>query len=345
MPAPQLQHSGRVKYCACSLRGKVSLSNGGSQNCMGRADVWVLAQVFDVAGEQVAPLADLSGHEGPVWQVLNHLVLPTTQPCLFGTQSVSPLCRALSPVPAFCHTQSVGSPCRALRHVPAFYKAQSVSPRSPLCSTVTASLWDNSLPPRQVAWAHPKFGSLLASCSFDHRVIVWKEAPENTWTPVRPSACPAPPAAREPVHSECRLVCCLGSYELSLMRIKCVRVYRWNVSLQLVTGSAGRCTRRPCTARRSTAWRLRRTSWGCCWRPRPRTVRCRCSRISLRAAGPPTRRAHDAKPESVGHCKECQGYNASCCRVRCQCCGFWPRHQALTNPTLIVSGPHHLYMV
>ena len=53
------------------------------------------------------------------------------------------------------------------------------------CAGVTRAL------PGQVTWAHPKFGSLLASCSFDHRVIVWKEAPENTWTPVRtlPPAC------------------------------------------------------------------------------------------------------------------------------------------------------------
>lgn len=31
----------------------------------------------------------------------------------------------------------------------------------------------------QVAWAHPKFGSLLASCSYDGAVIVWKEAPQQ----------------------------------------------------------------------------------------------------------------------------------------------------------------------
>ncbi|KAI3843145.1 hypothetical protein MKW92_049484, partial [Papaver armeniacum] len=28
----------------------------------------------------------------------------------------------------------------------------------------------------EVAWAHPKFGSLLASCSYDGKVIIWKEA-------------------------------------------------------------------------------------------------------------------------------------------------------------------------
>lgn len=37
----------------------------------------------------------------------------------------------------------------------------------------------------QVGWAHPKFGSLLASCSFDNRVIVWKEVSDNTWQQVR----------------------------------------------------------------------------------------------------------------------------------------------------------------
>lgn len=26
----------------------------------------------------------------------------------------------------------------------------------------------------QVSWAHPKFGNVLASCGYDHRVIVWR---------------------------------------------------------------------------------------------------------------------------------------------------------------------------
>lgn len=33
----------------------------------------------------------------------------------------------------------------------------------------------------QVAWAHPKFGNILASCGYDHRVIVWREVAENQW--------------------------------------------------------------------------------------------------------------------------------------------------------------------
>lgn len=32
----------------------------------------------------------------------------------------------------------------------------------------TAAVW-------QVSWAHPSFGSILASCSYDGRVFIWKE--------------------------------------------------------------------------------------------------------------------------------------------------------------------------
>lgn len=34
----------------------------------------------------------------------------------------------------------------------------------------------------QVVWAHPKFGSLLASCSYDGRIIIWKEGNTNEWS-------------------------------------------------------------------------------------------------------------------------------------------------------------------
>ena len=32
----------------------------------------------------------------------------------------------------------------------------------------------------QLDWAHPKFGSILASCSYDRKVIIWKET-NGTW--------------------------------------------------------------------------------------------------------------------------------------------------------------------
>lgn len=31
----------------------------------------------------------------------------------------------------------------------------------------------------QVSWAHPKFGSILASCSYDGKVLIWKETPDT----------------------------------------------------------------------------------------------------------------------------------------------------------------------
>lgn len=47
-----------------------------------------------------------------------------------------------------------------------------------------ATLSGHQGPVWQVAWAHPKFGSILASCSYDGRVIIWKENPAapNDWS-------------------------------------------------------------------------------------------------------------------------------------------------------------------
>lgn len=34
----------------------------------------------------------------------------------------------------------------------------------------------------QVAWAHPKFGSVIATCSYDRQVLIWKETSPGNWT-------------------------------------------------------------------------------------------------------------------------------------------------------------------
>lgn len=47
-----------------------------------------------------------------------------------------------------------------------------------------ADLHGHEGPVWQVAWAHPRFGSLLASASFDHRVVVWREGADGGWTQV-----------------------------------------------------------------------------------------------------------------------------------------------------------------
>lgn len=38
-----------------------------------------------------------------------------------------------------------------------------------------------------LAWAHPSFGSILASCSFDGKVFIWKEndGPHKGWSRVK----------------------------------------------------------------------------------------------------------------------------------------------------------------
>lgn len=51
--------------------------------------------------------------------------------------------------------------------------------------TQLADLVGHEGPVWAVAWGHPKFGTLLASCSYDHKVIIWKETQEGMWTQVR----------------------------------------------------------------------------------------------------------------------------------------------------------------
>lgn len=65
---------------------------------------------------------------------------------------------------------------------------------SPANQTLTGSVLSNSLlapfisfsrhtgPVWQIAWAHPKYGQILASCSYDGKVLIWKEqAPQSGW--------------------------------------------------------------------------------------------------------------------------------------------------------------------
>jgi protein transport protein SEC13 len=47
--------------------------------------------------------------------------------------------------------------------------------------TLLATLSGHDSPVWQVSWAHPKFGGLLASCSYEGKVVVWKEMQPNKW--------------------------------------------------------------------------------------------------------------------------------------------------------------------
>lgn len=48
----------------------------------------------------------------------------------------------------------------------------------------SATLTGHAGPVWQVAWAHPKFGVILASCSYDGTVIIHREATQNSWSKV-----------------------------------------------------------------------------------------------------------------------------------------------------------------
>ncbi|KAH8739207.1 hypothetical protein FG386_000270, partial [Cryptosporidium ryanae] len=47
--------------------------------------------------------------------------------------------------------------------------------------TFLAELRGHEGPVWQVCWAHPTFGSVLVSCSYDKRVLVWKETQRSRW--------------------------------------------------------------------------------------------------------------------------------------------------------------------
>lgn len=47
-----------------------------------------------------------------------------------------------------------------------------------------ATLTGHEGPVWMISWAHPKFGTVLASCSYDHKAIVWKEGDRGQWDPV-----------------------------------------------------------------------------------------------------------------------------------------------------------------
>ena len=46
---------------------------------------------------------------------------------------------------------------------------------------LVAELTGHDGPVWQVCWAHPRYGNILASCSYDRQVFVWKEFSPNQW--------------------------------------------------------------------------------------------------------------------------------------------------------------------
>ncbi|CAD7696292.1 unnamed protein product [Ostreobium quekettii] len=74
---------------------------------------------------------------------------------------------------------------------------------------LVGDLQGHSGPVWQVAWAHAKYGSVLASCSFDNTVIVWQELEDGRWTKVYQT----PPS----LHTASVNSICWAPYELGLI--------------------------------------------------------------------------------------------------------------------------------
>lgn len=72
---------------------------------------------------------------------------------------------------------------------------------------LSATLCGHEGPVWQVAWAHPKFGVLLASCSYDGSVVIHREAPQKNWIKIY----------EHKFHDSSVNSICWSSHELGLM--------------------------------------------------------------------------------------------------------------------------------
>jgi len=67
-------------------------------------------------------------------------------------------------------------------------KVFDVVDSQPQKSAAGQTLKGHTGPVWQVAWAHPKFGQILASCSYDGKVLIWREQGQGPaaggWTKV-----------------------------------------------------------------------------------------------------------------------------------------------------------------
>lgn len=85
---------------------------------------------------------------------------------------------------------------------------------------LSATLTGHEGPVWQVAWAHPKFGVLLASCSYDGYVHIQKEIAPNSWTKVyehRFSECSVNSIAWAPHEYGLVLACASSDGRISLL--------------------------------------------------------------------------------------------------------------------------------
>lgn len=147
-----------------------------------------------------------------------------------------------------------------------------------------AVLRGHSGPVWQVAWAHPSFGGILASCSYDGRVFVWKEVAKGGGA-VRGGG----------LRSES------GQWNWGVLRVSFLLIttfhspasfhfvffltastFGYHLLLAQATHRNGKRSRNTCfTRRRSIRFPGLLTSWVPCWLARRATERCRCCRSTV----------------------------------------------------------------
>jgi protein transport protein SEC13 len=82
--------------------------------------------------------------------------------------------------------------CSSDRTIKVFDVDPSTGTATATAAQKGVTLTGHTGPVWQVAWAHPKYGSILASCSYDGKVLIWKEtatgsaaASNKTWTTIK----------------------------------------------------------------------------------------------------------------------------------------------------------------
>ncbi|KAM0796255.1 putative nuclear pore complex subunit [Usnea florida] len=74
-----------------------------------------------------------------------------------------------------------------------------------------------------VSWAHPKYGSILASSSYDGKVLIWRESPNSQWTIVANFALHTASVnivSWSPHESGCLLACASSDGQVSVLEFQ-----------------------------------------------------------------------------------------------------------------------------
>lgn len=132
-------------------------------------------RIFDVVEGQYQLIATLPGY---AWCLYSELLvsflfkITCGQRCSDGMNCQARAWEIATLMTNMSWTESFAADDCTINHIPT---------QSNHASRHTGAVW-------QVCWAHPKFGNIIASCSYDKRIIIWKEEAARQWGVVWDSA-------------------------------------------------------------------------------------------------------------------------------------------------------------